>query len=309
MKIFPSGLGIWIWKINQCDGGNWDKIITRCKNAGIRWVAIKSGDAVRNIQFSTANAKKIIDICHKNDILVYTWNYSKPSTYEEEITHIKSLFDDGIDGHIIDAEAEWQMYKDNKAIAVKFLTKLRELIGDGFIAHSPFPIIEYHAIFPYIEFGKYCDAVMPQSYWTEINWTCEKTLNKTDKSWNDFNSSHPDVSKPVYPIGVTYGQGYPKVPGELKKEDIKMFLHRYPNLPISLYSYDASMKFSWIWDVLAEEDSINKKLPLPPLIPIIIDIPGPAPVIDTSVTDAPLPIPQTIFTKTLEHIKKLFKLK
>lgn len=306
MKTFPQGIGIWIWKISQCEGGDWNKIINRCKTSGVRWIAIKSGDAYRNKQFDTKTAKYIIDICHKNDLLVYTWNYSKPITWREEIIQIKSLFDDGIDGHIIDAEAEWQMDKNNKSIANQFLTELRGSVGDVFIAHSPFPIIEYHSSFPYSEFGKYCDAIMPQSYWTEINWTCQKTLDKTDSSWAIFNDKHSDVAKPVYPIGVTYGKGYPKVPGELKREDIKMFIERYPDLPISFYSYDAAKAFPMVWEVLTEIEDLKRKIPLPPIMPIIIDIPKPEPVIDDS-ADQPLQVPKNFITILIEFFTKLFK--
>ena len=294
MKIFPQGLGVWIWQIPQCDGGDWNKIIARCQNAGIRWVAIKSGDAYRNKQFNSANAKNIIEKCHKHDILVYSWNYSKPVSWREEIVQIKSLFDDGVDGHIIDAEAEWQMDSNSKSLAIQFLTELRKLVPNGFIAHAPFPIVEFHLPFPYIEFGTYCDAIMPQSYWTEIDWTYKKTMDKTDLSWKTFNEKHASAAKPVYPVGVTYGKGYPKVPGELKAEDISDFINRYSNIPISLYSYDAAKSFPIVWETLNNIESAKKKIPLPPMMPIIIDFPKADPVIDTSV-DNPLPVPNSFW--------------
>lgn len=271
MKKYPIGLGMWIWKINQCDNGDWNIIINKCKNAGIRWLAIKSGDAKRNEQLNTENLKAILEICHQNNILVYSWNYSKPTTYKDEVIQITSLINDGIDGHIIDAEQEWQTYANSKPLATEFMIKLREVVGDVFLAHSPFPIVEYHLPFPYVEFGKYCDAVMPQSYWTEINWSFQKTFDKTDFSWKEFNNKHSDANIPVYPIGVTYGKGYPNVKGELTKEDIIRFIKRYPNTPISFYSYDASKNFKFVWDALTEIEDNNKKIPVA-ITPIIIDL-------------------------------------
>jgi hypothetical protein len=308
MKTFPKYLGMWIWQVSQCENGDWNKIISKCQLAGVRWLAIKSGDANRNKQLNTDNLKKILDLCHNNGILVYSWNYSKPTTWKEEIVQIKSLFDDGIDGHIIDAESEWQTAQGNRKTAEQFLSELRKQIGDVFLAHSPFPIVEYHSIFPYTEFGKYCDAVMPQSYWTEINWSFQKTMDKTDASWVAFNDKHANAAKPVFPIGVTYGKGYPRVLGELKVEDIVAFVNRYPEVPISFYSYDASKNFKFVWDALIELEGIRKKLPEPPLPPIIIDLDKADPVIDP-LADAPLPIPSTFWSNVASFISKIFGIK
>ena len=60
MKIFPKDLGLWIWQISQCDNGNWTKIIARCQSAGIKWLAIKSGDATRNNNLILKMLKRLL---------------------------------------------------------------------------------------------------------------------------------------------------------------------------------------------------------------------------------------------------------
>lgn len=251
MKVMPSGLGMWLWKESQCEHGDWNKIISRCKAAGVKWIAIKSGDSERYPGWTSAHIKEVIQLCHNSGILFLTWNYSIPSTWAHQVVQIQSLFADGVDGHIIDAEIEWQVAANSDATAESFMQTLRLACGDVFIAHAPFAIVDYHAPFPYKSFGKYVDAVMPQSYWTEFNWTVENTIIQTDRSWTNFNATNPLSAKPVWPIGVTYGRGYPGVQGTLNAADIKTFLAHYSNVPVSLYSYDAAMGFP-TWDVLDE---------------------------------------------------------
>jgi len=247
MKIAPSGLGMWIWQIKNCDNGNWDKIIDRCKKTGVKWLAIKCGETTRYQQFNNENAKKIVKLCHDNDIKVYVWVYSKPEVWQKEIPVLKGCIDDGADGLIINAEIEWQMAKNANQIAEQYMVELRKQVGDVFIAHAPFPIVSYHLDFPYIGFGKYMDAVMPQSYWAEIGRPVDKIVSWTNNEWVKFNQKNPQSAKPVWPIGNTYGKGpmAPKAPSVLNPEDVAKFVKAYPDLPISLYSYDACSKEVW----------------------------------------------------------------
>lgn len=251
MKVIPSGIGMWLWKPSQCENGDWNKIITKCKSGGVKWIAVKSGDTTRYAEWSSEHMKEVINLCHTNGILFLTWNYSIPTTWQAQVEQIKSLFTDGVDGHVINAEIEWQAAANTDAAAEAFMQSLRTECGDAFIAHAPFAIIDYHSQFPYETFGKYVDAVMPQAYWTEYNWKVERIISEMNLSWAKFNAANPESAKPVWPIGVTYGQGYPGVHGILVPEDVKTFLSYYNAVPVSLYSYDASAGFG-AWDVLRE---------------------------------------------------------
>lgn len=303
VKVLPEGLGIWIWQLSHCDNGDVNKILERCKSCGIKWIGIKSGDG----QLISKLEQVISDLIapmHAQGIKVYTWNYSKPSTWVEEIVQIKKVFELGVDGHIIDAEIEWQNEPNNKALATKFLTTLREAVGDVFIAHSPFAVVNYHSTFPYAEFGKYCDAVMPQVYWTEFNWDMQKSVSMTDSSWNLFNINNPGSVKPVWPIGVTYGKGYPGVQGTLNQEEIVKFLKHYNGMPVSLYSYDAaSSMFHQTFDTLAKL-AVNQAPVAPEPPPEAPLLPEPTPAPDPSPTPLePIPAPSPLISdKTIWDI-------
>jgi hypothetical protein len=246
-----QGLGIWVWQESQCERGDWNAIAQKCKNAGIKWIVAKSGDSSRYANWTSAHLKEVIQICHDNGLLFGTWNYSIPSTAQAQIAQIKSLFDDGVDLHIIDAEVEWQTTPDSSAQAEAFMQALRAAVGnDVFLGHAPFAVVNYHPQFPYTAFGKYVNAVFPQNYWTEFNWPIQKAVITTDSAWQVFNMANPTAAKPVYDIGVSYGKGYPGVAGVLNAQDIKTFISHYNGAPCSFYSYDAA--FPLFWETLAE---------------------------------------------------------
>lgn len=270
-----QGIGIWVWQESQCEGGDWNAIAQKCKAAGITWIVAKSGDSSRYPNWTTAHIKEVIQICHNNGLLFGTWNYSLPTTTQAQITQIQSLFNDGVDLHIIDAEIEWQMAPDNEAKAEAFMQALRAAIGkDVFIGYSPFAIVNYHPQFSYAGFGKYVDAVFPQNYWTEFNWPLVKAINTIDTAWMVFNLNNPSAAKPVYNIGVSYGKGYPGVAGVLNAEDLQTFMKHYDGTPFSFYSYDAA--FPLFWETLSTSNTPTI-VPEPPAFAAHPELPPPAP--------------------------------
>jgi len=246
-KSGPEGLGIFIWLVSKADGGDWQKIAERCKLAGLKWVAVDCGQSSRWGQWTPDKAKFATDYLHEAGLSVFTWNYSRPSTWPAEASLIADvLTHDGVDGHIIDAEGEW---KDpaHKALAVNFGKRLRDAMGpDRWIAHCPFDYINYHLDFPYDEFGAFTDAVMPQEYWTEHGVPYHQMARQVDPQWTAF---HAKNGKPVIPVGVTYGSEYAgsKVPGKFTFTDLADFVldHRDRSPAVGFYSYEAACPAFW----------------------------------------------------------------
>lgn len=304
-KIQLTGTGIWIWEATQCEHGDWNAIVAQCKSAGIKWITAKSGDSSRYAAWTSTKLKEVIALCHSNDILFGTWHYSIPTTTQLQINQIKSLFDDGIDFHIIDAETEFEQIPNSNAQAEVFMQALRATVGnDVFIGHAPFAIPSYHPNFPYVGFGKYVDVVCPQYYWTEFNFTVQRTIQDADTSWAAFNVAHPEAAKPIYPIGVSYGKGYPGVPGVLNADDIKTFLNHYQGLPISFYSFDAA--FPLFWETMTSLNIPAKVIaPSPPVAPQPTPEPLSAPAItipQPSLVQAPAPTTTTSITNQISSI-------
>lgn len=231
---------MWIWRFSSCEMGALDVIVDTAMSSNISWIAIKSGDAYRNNQWNSRYAEDAVKKFHDAGIQVYTWNHSKPSTWAAEVKQIASCFDDGADGHIINAESEWN---GMSAEAGRFLKALRKQVGaDKFLAHAPLPLYNFNSSFPYAEFGKHVDAVMPQAYWTEQNKQMNEFCDVMDRSFADFAKKYPEAVKPICPIGVTYGRGHvtKKVPGLFSADDMEAFLKRYEDSSPSLYTWDAA---------------------------------------------------------------------
>lgn len=225
-KNFPFGKGMWIWNIPNCEGGNISKIIEKCKRYNFSHVLIKSSDgensfpAGRNPQLT----KEIVDRFHASGISVYSWSYNYGNNPKREAAlALWALEQLGVDGHVFDAETEWEKQPDTAARAVEMLSIVRAQQPNAFLAHAPYPYIDYHTRFPYVEFGKYCDAVMPQAYWGTIGITVTQMVadlfaqwSKWEKHWKEI--GHADSIKPIIPIGQTYdnpGEGFTQTPAQI----------------------------------------------------------------------------------------------
>ncbi|HZQ47400.1 MAG TPA: hypothetical protein VFC07_10340, partial [Verrucomicrobiae bacterium] len=89
------------------------------------------------------------------------------------------------------------------------------------LSHSPYPVPSYNTSFPYIEFGRYCDVVMPQDYWYDQfassgGKTPQAMADLMNSDWNYWQGvwqGEGDGSsvKPLAPIGQGF-QGASPVP-------------------------------------------------------------------------------------------------
>jgi hypothetical protein len=249
----PSGLGLWIWKHWDCDGGRVDDIIARCHRSGVTWLAIKAADGKNpwfgptgghghwTLDDARANFRALRDA----NIGVYTWHYSYPPTYERELEIMRELLGyEGVCGHIVDAEGEWEADARKAAAFADGISKLRTDLG-AWIAHAPFYKPSVHGGFPFRQLGAACDAVMPQAYWTARRGGVDEVTRTVDDETADFHAPSDDA---VAPIGITYGSA--TSPDEavtrFRADDLRTFLAHYSAKPfVSLWSYDEADASLW----------------------------------------------------------------
>lgn len=247
-KNAPVGLGFYIAFQNTI--GTIDESVKRLKSIGAKWVAPRAGASTgRDTRWSPAEAKVAIQKYHDAGIAVYPWIYSYPSTCMREVPIFKALMDEGADGIIIDAEAEWQSQGENGPLAEQFLTALRKAVGeDTWIGHAPFPYVIWHAQFPYVEFGRHCDNCSTQLYWTEISDAGAQThVERVSAQWKQYLKQHPEAAGgELTHIGVTYGDElntpHPP-PGKFHASDMLYFMdwcEAQGFSSYSLYSLDAA---------------------------------------------------------------------
>lgn len=257
----PSGLGLWIafpgdvLRKYGAVGHSWAAVGEWLRDLGVTWVAIRGGGGggMRDeSHWNVVAAREAIADLHACGVQVFVWWYSVPSASAREVELAAAFLDDGADGLIVDAEAEWAGHATQ---AKAFGEAMRARLPDAYIAHAPFAWYSLHGDWPYTAFAEWCDAVHPQAYWTELaHGSYEDMAAHALADWDRMSAAGDVRAKGYAPIGCTYGHESPyaaKAPGAFSAEDLRKFLDRYAALEVvSLYSIEAGSPACW--DVLRE---------------------------------------------------------
>lgn len=200
---FPFGKGVWIWNLPDCMGGDLNKITAQCLEYGISYVIVKCGDGINTWDQFTQD---VVDAFHNAGIKIYSWSYVYGDDPLREAAIAMWALDMGVDGHVFDAEGEYEGKPDQ---ATSMLQAVRNHSASAFLAYAPFPIIDLHTSYPYIEFGKFCNAVMPQIYWGDfqktpldaVNWMYDN-FSRWQETWQQ--EGYGDSVQPIIPLGQAY---------------------------------------------------------------------------------------------------------
>jgi hypothetical protein len=211
------GKGDWIYVLSQAEaklGGNVQSVhdlaslLAFEKSQGMNFLVVKAGEGAKI--FPAANAPqftlRLVDNVHAAGMYIFGYTRSYGKNIPGELSIITNALRMGADGYVIDAEEEWESKSlpNNRAAAVRLLAPIKAAYPNKFLAHSPFPYIHYHKTFPYLEFGLYCDAVMPQAYWRNFGLTAAKCVADMDEDWRTWQDglTGPDRNaiKPLVPI-------------------------------------------------------------------------------------------------------------
>lgn len=198
-----AGKGMWIWRLVMAEDGNIARIIERAKSTGLRWVAIKGGDGS---SWWSQLTKTVVQEIQNSGLKVFGWVYTYGTNPENEAAVAIHVLDLGCDGLIVDAERE---YEGKPRVAEDYMRVIRAAHPSAFIAYTTFPLISLHPTFPYIEFGRYCDASMPQCYWKDIGLGPREMVRRTREEWTNWakdlrNSGLEQSVVPLFPIGQGY---------------------------------------------------------------------------------------------------------
>lgn len=223
-KNFPFGKGIWIWELKNCLGGDINAIVAKMKQYDLQYAIVKSGDGPNTWEFQWT--KELIDAFHNAGLKIYSWSYIYGLDPAREAAIASWSLNLGGDGHVFDAESEYEHLTNPTQAAETMLQALRAENPDSFLAHAPFPIIDFHQKFPYATFGKYCDAVMPQVYQGDFKMSSQDAVNWMYAQWSKWEASAPKESiKPIIPIAQTYDNYQLNPPYILKPQDVTDFIN------------------------------------------------------------------------------------
>jgi hypothetical protein len=285
------GKGDWIYFLsaatNRLGGSvpsvvNLPTLMAYYKSAGMQYLIVKAGTGSTNFSGGGGSPQfnsNLVYHAHAAGLLIFAYTRSYADDVPGEINLAANCFALGADGWIIDAEAEWESSRvgtTGPAKAIQYGEGLRALFPNKFIAHAPFPIISFHGSFPYKEFGYYCDAVMPQEYWTEIyNDSPTAVLDmftRTDNEYRNWQNSLTGIwtnaIKPIAPIA----QAWSSASGTTTGAEIDEFFDRLrtnPN-PASVTGYKgisfwrADLKTTDMWSAISS--NVLGDAPGPPLL-------------------------------------------
>ena len=213
--IDPNNLGQggWLFLLNQATNHmspntiaavtNEDSMFKYMKSQGLRYTIVKAGTSDTNYWDGTYSkttpvfTSNLVTLAHANGLKIFGSNRSWGSNIVGEIAVADYVFNQGADGFIYDAEAEWEMTTNSTthladhpwitngpAQAWWLCGTVRSNWPTKFVAHNPFDTLYLHSSFPYKEFGYWSDCVMPQVYhhaasqgnafaaihWTDVNY-------------------------------------------------------------------------------------------------------------------------------------------
>jgi peptidoglycan hydrolase-like protein with peptidoglycan-binding domain len=190
-----DGQGMWIWYVNQSDGGNLAAIVAQAHAAGVSTLFVKSSDGSTNYwsQFSPA----LVQQMHANGLRVCAWQYVYGTNPGGEASLGARAVAAGADCLVIDAEAE---YEGKYGAAQTYVADLREKIGAAYpLGLASFPYVYFHTSLPFSVFlgpnGAQFNA--PQMYWKAIG-------NSVDTVYAYTYISNRPYGRVIVPLGQTY---------------------------------------------------------------------------------------------------------
>src|ERR1051325_4517081 len=224
------GKGDWIYIMGNAPsqyGGSLASLMAYEKNQGMSYLIIKAGtgDQLYNgtggsPQFTTA----VVNAGHAAGLKIFGYNRSYATNTAGEVAIANYVFNQGADGFVWDAEAEWEsshIGSQGPSLAWQQCSAVRSNYPNKFLAHAPFPIIYLHSSFPYKEFGFWCDAIMPQIYhFSATKGSQSAAINWSDVNWRTWQNSLTGLAptniggvtvywtnaiKPLAPINDVYG--------------------------------------------------------------------------------------------------------
>ena len=215
----PTGKGDWIFYMSSAESNlgksSASALFSYEASQGVKWVVVKAQDGTTTGDWGYSAS--VVTAAHNAGLKIYAFgyvygNYYSGSGESAELSTTKSIISStSPDGFVIDAEVE---YQGQPAAAAAYSSGIKAAYPNLFLAYAPFPIISDHESYPYLQFGEYCDAVMPQAYFeTGSGYTPSSMVAELDSQWSYWQNiwtsgGYASSVKPIVPICQAYDDSY-----------------------------------------------------------------------------------------------------
>lgn len=248
------GKGYYIWKIARTESGDPSAIANLASLSNFSHVLIKIADGAYAYNLDSTGrdlVPPVLTALRERRIQVWGWHYvygdAPNSEADIAIQRIQQL---GVDGYVIDAEAQYKQPGKEEA-AKRFMDRLRATLPTFPIALSSYRYPTLHSNFPWKPFLDQCDFNMPQVYWLEAH----NPADQLARSLREFQNLAAPF-RPMIPTGSAFKSG-DWAPSVLEIND---FLRATQNLNLTAANF-------WEW--------AHTRLYLPEIWSAIRDYPWP----------------------------------
>lgn len=210
MALPIQGKGAWVWYARSC--GTVEDILFWCQQGGIDHLLIKVGDGPRFGDRSNPDVFRqqflaVRDPLKAAGLRVLTWSYNYLEHPQAEAEIANWSLANGSDGHVFDVEVE---AKGKPEAAEDLGRQVRAVHPGAFLAYASLPVISRHRDLPYLQFNRFCDAVMPQFYIRSLGTGEDYPFSRLFAEWDEWTARWAADGEPVPVLAPTI-DGY--VPG------------------------------------------------------------------------------------------------
>ncbi|MBD2526664.1 peptidoglycan-binding protein [Nostoc sp. FACHB-133] len=218
--------GVWIWELPKIRSDYLDQLVKQ----QVKRVYLKvfDGHFQGKLQPTFWNWQCSPDIIEKlksRGIEVYGWGYHYgTSDVAEQIQKVKQALDCGIDGYVLDLEAEVED-KSTHIYVEKLLVALRPLVKEGTLGYTSFGHPQFHPHVPWQILDEHCDLALPQIYFEKFSFksTNEEEVQDCLKAYEQMG-----LKKPILPIFGSESDAKQPASGK----ELQSYLNRFPGSSI-----------------------------------------------------------------------------
>ena len=220
------GRGTWIFILPNAVAGlggnvpavtNLSSMMFYMKNQGLQYVILKAAqaDAVFTVGGNPQFTPEVVAAGHAAGLKVFGYIYTEGGNVPGEVLMADYIFQQGADGLIYDAEGEWeattagsQVGNNGPALAIQLCSTVRSNWPNKFMGLSTWPYRAVHSTLPYKEFAYYCDVIMPQAYWIELDDTPLECVTRMNNEWNSWKNGLTGIWTNAIKPFIVSGQGW-----------------------------------------------------------------------------------------------------
>jgi hypothetical protein len=165
--------GVWIWRLARIRPDHLDVLVrVGCHRVYLKCFDDRSGESARDFFWAFQCTPEIVEAFLQRGISVVGWGYHFDERtsipVDAEVEAIAMAMDCGLDGYIVDVEAEVKAASASEPLS-ELLRSVRDATGDKFVGYTSFGNPAFHRDVPWRLLDEHCDIAFPQIYFEK--WT------------------------------------------------------------------------------------------------------------------------------------------